>query len=61
MTYVSAGQIILTLTQPVGSRLLEWGSNQRSPDDELHALPTELLPYGKKTEVSRGKRRVRRR
>ena len=37
MTSVSAGHIILTPTQPVGS-----GRPQRESDQELRALPTEL-------------------
>ena len=44
MTSVSAGHIILTPTQPVGSGRLQWGSNPESPQQESRALPTELPP-----------------
>ena len=42
MTSVSAGHIILTPTQPVGSGWPQWGLNLAPPHQELHALPTEL-------------------
>ena len=44
MSYGSAGHIILTPTQQVGSGRLEWISNPRPPDEESRALPTELPP-----------------
>ena len=42
MTSISAGHIILTPTQPVGSGRPQRGSNPRPPDQESRALPTEL-------------------
>ena len=47
MTSVSAGHIILTPTQPVGSRRPQQESNPGPPHQESHALPTELTrpPY----------------
>ena len=42
MTSVSAGQIILTPIQPVGSGRPQWGSKPGSPHQELRALLTEL-------------------
>ena len=42
MTSVSAGHIILTPTQPVGSRWPQRESNPGPPHQESHALPTEL-------------------
>ena len=39
MTSVSAGHIILTLTQPVGSGRPQRGSNPGPPHQELRALP----------------------
>ena len=44
MTSVSAGQIILTPTQPVGSGGPERESKSRPPDQKSRALPTELPP-----------------
>ena len=44
MSSVSAGHIILTPTQPVGSGRLQRGSNPRPPHQESRALPTELTP-----------------
>ena len=41
MTSVSAGHIILTPTQPVGSGRPEQGSNPRPPDVKWCALPIE--------------------
>ena len=41
MTSVSAGHIILTPTQPVGSGRPQRGSNPRPPHQESRALPTE--------------------
>ena len=43
MTSVSAGHIILTLTQPVGSGWPQRESNPGPPHQESCALPTELL------------------
>ena len=42
MTYVSAGHIILTPTQPVGSRLPQSEWNPGPPHQESRALSTEL-------------------
>ena len=42
MTSISAGHIILTPTQPVGSGRPQRGSNSGPPDQESRALPTEL-------------------
>ena len=42
MTSVSAGHIILTPTQPVGSGRPQQGSNPGPPHQESRALPTEL-------------------
>ena len=42
MTSVSAGHIILTTTQPVGSGWPQRGSNPGSPHQGSRALPTEL-------------------
>ena len=42
MTSISAGHIILTPTQPVGSKRPQRGSNPGPPDQESRALPTEL-------------------
>ena len=42
MTSVSAGHIILTPTQPVGSGRPQRESNPGPPDQESRALPTEL-------------------
>ena len=42
MTSVSAGHIILTPTQPVGSGWPQRESNPGPPHQESHALPTEL-------------------
>ena len=44
MTSVSAGHIILTPTQPVGSGRLQRGSNPGPPHQESRPLPTELPP-----------------
>ena len=44
MTSVSAGQIILTPTEPVGSGRPQRGSNPGPPHQKSHALPTELPP-----------------
>ena len=53
MTSVSAGHIILTPTQPVGSARPQQGSNPGPPHQESRALLTELprpLKEGKKEE-----------
>ena len=42
MTSVSAGHIILTPTQPVGSGRPQWQSNPEPPHQQSRALPTEL-------------------
>ena len=42
MASVSAGHIILTPTQPVGSGRPQRESNPGLPHKESHALPTEL-------------------
>ena len=42
MTSVSAGHIILTPTQPVGSGRPQWESNLGPPHQESRALPTKL-------------------
>ena len=42
MTSISAGHIILTPTQPVGSGRPQRGSNPGPPDQESRALPTKL-------------------
>ena len=42
MTSVSAGHIILTTTQPVGSGRAQRESNPGPPHQESHFLPTEL-------------------
>ena len=42
VTSVSAGHIILTPTQPVGSGRPQWESTPGPPHQELRALPTEL-------------------
>ena len=42
MTSVSAGHIILTPTQPVGSGRPQRESNPGPPHQESRALPTEL-------------------
>ena len=44
MTSVSAGHIILTPTQPVGSGLPQRESNPGPPHQESRALPSELPP-----------------
>ena len=43
MTSISAGHIILTPTQPVGSGWPQRGLNPGPPHQELRALPTEIL------------------
>ena len=49
MTSVSAGHIILTPTQPVGSKRLQRESNPGHSHQESRALPTEL-PLPLKTQ-----------
>ena len=44
MTSVSAGHIILTPTQPVGSGRPQRESNPGPPHQESRALPTDLPP-----------------
>ena len=44
MTSISAGHIILTPTQPVGSGRPQRGSNPGPSDQESRALPTEPPP-----------------
>ena len=44
MTSVSAGHIVLTPTQPVGSGRPQRESNPGPPQKESRALPTELPP-----------------
>ena len=55
MTSVSAGHIILTPTQPVGSGQSQRGSNPRPPHQESRALPTEL-PRPPEEETERKKK-----
>ena len=52
MTSISAGHIILTPTQPVGSGRPQRGSNPGPPDQKSRVLPTELPhpPEEKMTE-----------
>ena len=45
MTSISAGRIILTPTQPVGSGRPQRGPNPGPPHQESRALPTELPPH----------------
>ena len=45
MTSVSAGHIILTPTQPIGSGRPQRESNPGPPDQESRALPTELPSF----------------
>ena len=45
MTSVSAGHIILTPTQPVGSGRPQRESNPGPPNQESRALPTELVVF----------------
>ena len=60
MTSVSAGQIILTPTQPVGSGRPQRESNPGPPHQEPRALPTELAPPIKgEREREREKKRER--
>ena len=56
MTSISAGHIILTPTQPVGSGRPQRGSNPGPPDQESRALPTEL-PRPPEREAERRKER----
>ena len=51
MTSISAGHIILTPTQPVGSGRPQRGSNPGLPDQESRALPTELPPPPPHTQI----------
>ena len=61
MTSISAGHIILTPTQPVGSGRPQRGSNPGPPDQESRALPTELPRPTTETERDRDKERDRER
>ena len=54
MTSISAGRIILTPTQPVGSGRPQRGSNPGPPDQESRALPTELPRPPLRTAASTG-------
>ena len=65
MTSVSAGHIILTPTQPVGSGRPQRESNPGPPHQESRALPTELprpITWAKASEslpiVAKGVRHV---
>ena len=42
VTFVSAGHIIMTPTQPIGSGRPQRDSNPRPPHQESRTLPTEL-------------------
>ena len=55
MTSISAGHIILTPTQPVGSGRPQRGSNPGPPDQESRALPTEEKgeSVGKESRIER--------
>ena len=57
MTSVSAGHIILTPTQPVGSGRPQRESNPGLPDQESHALPTELPRPPRERERGGGEER----
>ena len=57
MTSVSAGHIILTPTQPIGTVGPQLGSMPGPPHQELCALPTEL-PHPRR-EIERRKESVR--
>ena len=59
MTYVSAGHIILTPTQPVGSGRPQRGSNPGPPNQESRALPTELPRPPRERERERKRERQR--
>ena len=66
MTSVSAGYIILTPIQPVGSGRPQQESNPGPPHQELRALPTELPPpppppEERETESQRERERERER
>ena len=61
MTSVSAGQIILTPTQPVGSWRPQRESDPRPPHKESRALPTELLPPPRERDRERETERNRER
>ena len=60
MTSDSAGHIILTPTQPVGSRGPQRESNAGPPHQESRALPTELPPPPPPPRRRRRRRRKRR-
>ena len=56
MTSVSAGHIILTPTQPVGSGRPQRESNPGPPHQESRALPTELPRPPNKEETDDNKK-----
>ena len=60
MTSVSAGHIILTPTQPVGSGRPQRESNPGPPDLQSRALPSEL-PRPRETERVKERERERER
>ena len=60
MTSISAGHIILTPTQPVGSGRPRRESNPGPPHQESRALPTEL-PRPRERERERERERKRER
>ena len=57
MTSVSAGHIILTPTQPIGSGRPLRESNPGPPHQESRALPTELPPPPPLNNISSNKKR----
>ena len=59
MTSVSAGHIILTSTQPIGSGRPQRGSNPGPPHHESRALPTELPRPRELRETQREGHRMR--
>ena len=62
MTSVSAGHIILTPTQPIGTVGPQLGSMPGPPHQELCALPTELPQSRREIEIRKEsvRERVRR-
>ena len=61
MTSVSAGHIILTPTQPVGSGRPQRESNPGPPHQELRALPLSYPPRKRERERDRQRERERER
>ena len=59
LTSVSAGHIILTPTQPVGSGWPQRESNPGPPDQELRALSTELPRPERERQTDRDRDRDR--